>query len=91
MKVDIVIPTVTGNDTIPQVYLEGMKGYPNPKCRPSVTANLAQFELSLIDFYECGITLLHNQITVTKNFFFFFTLFIYMIFTYRGKKSIIIK
>lgn len=69
MKVDIVLPEQTDKDSPAQVYLEGMKGYPNPKCRPTITGNLAQFELSLIDFYECGITLLHNKITVKKRRF----------------------
>lgn len=64
MVVDIVLPQVSdSNDTL-QIYLEGMKGYPNPKCLPNVLNNVAQFQLSLEDFYECGVTRVTNKITV---------------------------
>lgn len=60
MKVDIVLPSIPGA----LVYLEGMKGYPNPKCQPESTTELAQFKLSLKDFYDCGVTRVVNKITV---------------------------
>lgn len=62
MKVDIVLPLKSGS----LVYLEGMKGYPNPKCQPDSTETLAQFKLSLKDFYDCGVTRVVNKITVRK-------------------------
>lgn len=61
MKVDIVLPSIPGT----LVYLEGMKGYPNPKCQPESTTELAQFKLSLKDFYDCGVTRAVNKITVS--------------------------
>lgn len=61
MKVDIVLPSIPGS----LVYLEGMKGYPNPKCQPESTAELAQFKLSLKDFYDCGVTRVVNKMTVS--------------------------
>lgn len=64
MKVDIVLPDVQPIETPTQVYLEGMKGYPNSKCEPYVVANVAQFNLPLLDFYECGVTRVINQLTV---------------------------
>lgn len=67
MKVDIVLPSIPGS----LVYLEGMKGYPNPKCQPESTAVLAQFKLSLKDFYDCGVTRVVNKITVSESVHFF--------------------
>lgn len=54
MKVDIALPD--GGVDESNVYLEGMKGFPNPKCRPIITGLIAQFSLPLDDFYECGVT-----------------------------------
>ncbi|KFB43944.1 AGAP005350-PA-like protein [Anopheles sinensis] len=51
------------------VYLEGMKGYPDPKCRPTIEENQALFELSLTNIYECGVTRVVNQITGYKVFY----------------------
>ncbi|XP_037043772.1 uncharacterized protein LOC119079810 [Bradysia coprophila] len=65
MKVDIILPSIPGS----LVYLEGMKGYPNPKCQPESTTELAQFKLSLKDFYECGVTRVVNKITGKKVFY----------------------
>lgn len=64
MVVDIILPQVGDSNDTPQIYLEGMKGYPNPKCLPNITKNVAQFKLSLEDFYECGVTRVTNKITV---------------------------
>ena len=59
MRVAIGVP----NDTT-AIYLEGLKGYNNAKCQPKVEDDLAKFELSLIDFYDCGIMRIVNTITV---------------------------
>lgn len=54
MKVDIVL--LEDNIDPSSVYLEGMKGYPDPKCQPIIADHVASFQLSLLDFYECGVT-----------------------------------
>lgn len=51
---DIVLPD--GGVDASNVYLEGMKGFPNPKCQPTINVPVAQFNLPLIDFFECGVT-----------------------------------
>lgn len=60
MKVLVAVPE---NDT--KVYLEGLNGYLNDKCEPKIDDNLAVFELSLIDFYDCGILRVVNKLTVS--------------------------
>lgn len=60
MKVLVAIPD---NDT--RVYLEGLNGYKNEKCEPKIGDNLAIFELSLINFYDCGIIRVVNKLTVS--------------------------
>lgn len=65
MKVSIALPDTQPNVN-PQVYLEGMKGYPNTKCQPEILGNTAQFRLSLKDFYQCGVTRILNSITVSS-------------------------
>jgi hypothetical protein len=64
MRVEVALPQVA-NGT-PQIYLDGMKGYPNKNCQPVVKdAALAEFQLSLKDIYECGVTRVVNKITVS--------------------------
>jgi hypothetical protein len=61
MKVSVFLPDMSTSS----VYLEGMGGYVNKKCEPKITAdNFAEFELSLLDFYDCGIMRVVNKITV---------------------------
>lgn len=55
----------------PQIYLEGLKGYPDERCQPEINGSLAVFRLSLTDFYECGVTRMVNQLTVNIIFFLF--------------------
>lgn len=54
MKIDIALPD--GGFDAQNVYLEGMKGFPNPKCQPSITGQFAQFNLPLGNFFDCGVT-----------------------------------
>lgn len=68
MRVEIVLPT-NQVQVIPQIYLEKMKGYPNPNCQPIVTDRLAEFRLSLIDVYECGVTRVVNRLTVNNKIY----------------------
>lgn len=58
-----------GNNEKPQIYLEGLKGYPDERCHPEINGSLAVFRLSLTDFYECGVTRMVNQLTVCKLLF----------------------
>lgn len=54
------------NNESPQIYLEGLKGYPDERCHPEINGSLAIFRLSLTDFYECGVTRMVNQLTVCR-------------------------
>ncbi|XP_001845756.2 uncharacterized protein LOC6035607 [Culex quinquefasciatus] len=65
MRVNVALPS---NDTT-AVYLEGMKGYPDPKCKPTIKDTLAEFQLSLVNIYECGVTRVVNKITGKKVFY----------------------
>lgn len=65
MRVNVALPS---NDTA-AVYLEGMKGYPDPKCKPTIKDTLAEFQLSLVNIYECGVTRVVNKITGKKVFY----------------------
>uniref|UniRef100_A0A182R2L2 ZP domain-containing protein n=1 Tax=Anopheles funestus TaxID=62324 RepID=A0A182R2L2_ANOFN len=67
MRVDVALPA--NNFSGDSVYLDGMKGYPDPKCKPTIRENLAVFELSLTNIYDCGVTRVINQITGKKVFY----------------------
>uniref|UniRef100_A0A182JZP0 ZP domain-containing protein n=1 Tax=Anopheles christyi TaxID=43041 RepID=A0A182JZP0_9DIPT len=67
MRVDVALPAE--NFSSDAVYLDGMKGYPDPKCKPTIRENLAVFELSLTNIYDCGVTRVINQITGKKVFY----------------------
>lgn len=70
MRVEIGIPdNINDNKTQPQIYLEGLKGYPDVRCRPSINGSLAEFRLSLKDFYECGVTRMLNKLTGKKVYY----------------------
>lgn len=60
MKVLVALP-----DSDTRVSLEGLNGYKNEKCEPKIEDNLAVFELSLINFYDCGIIRVVNKLTVS--------------------------
>lgn len=66
MRVHVALPS---NDSSTSVYLEGMKGYPDPKCKPTIKDTLAEFQLSLMNIYECGVTRIVNKITGKKVFY----------------------
>lgn len=70
MRVEIGFPdSIYDNKTQPQIYLEGLKGYPDVRCRPSINGSLAEFRLSLKDFYECGVTRMLNKLTGKKVYY----------------------
>lgn len=62
MKVEIILPDEKIDPS--HVYLEGMKGYPNQRCQPTITDQVAQFQLPLRDFYECGVTRIVYKLNV---------------------------
>lgn len=66
MQVDITLPD---KSLAPQLYLDGMKGYPDPRCQPTITHGLAHFKLSLKDIYDCGVTRVVNKITGKRVFY----------------------
>lgn len=66
MHVEIILPL---NNGAYQVYLQGMKDYPNPICQAQIKSSLAEFKLSLLDIYECGVTRVVNKITGKKVFY----------------------
>ncbi|GAB0090309.1 uncharacterized protein DMENIID0001_050280 [Sergentomyia squamirostris] len=68
MRVEISLPS-TEQMQNPQIYLDGMKGYPDPRCQPQIAGSLAEFHLSLTDIYECGVTRIVNKITGKKVFY----------------------
>lgn len=47
------------------IYLQGLKAYPDPACRPQVDANGSQavLELNLRDVYQCATTRVTNKLT----------------------------
>ncbi|XP_055309994.1 uncharacterized protein LOC129573502 isoform X2 [Sitodiplosis mosellana] len=67
MKVDIVLSEENINPS--DVYLEGLKGYPNPRCQPTIKDGVAQFQLPLRDFYECGVTRVVYKLNGKKVFY----------------------
>ncbi|EDW02674.1 uncharacterized protein LOC6559331 [Drosophila grimshawi] len=74
MRVDIGLPVEASGDAVtagdrPQIYLEGLKGYPDVRCQPEINGALAVFRLSLSDFYECGVTRMVNQLTGKKVYY----------------------
>ena len=40
--------------------------FSDPACHPEIEHNQATFKLSLTDVFQCGVTRVHNYITVTK-------------------------
>ncbi|XP_058457471.1 uncharacterized protein LOC131434605 isoform X2 [Malaya genurostris] len=66
MRVHVALPA---NDSSTSIYLDGMKGYPEPKCKPSIKDTLAEFRLSLTNVYECGVTRVVNKLTGKKVFY----------------------
>lgn len=67
MEVDITLPN--GQASVPHLYLEGMKGYPDERCHPVIADGLAKFKLSLKDIYDCGVTRVVNKITGRRVFY----------------------
>lgn len=60
MRVELPVTASTRN-----VYLQGLRDYPNPACKPQTdpSGSLSIFQLDLTDVYQCAITRVVNQIT----------------------------
>lgn len=67
MEVDISLPH--RQSSLPHLYLDGMKGYPDERCHATITDGLAKFKLSLKDIYDCGVTRVVNKITGKRVFY----------------------
>lgn len=50
------------------VYIQGLREYPDPACRPhtDATGKLAVLELDLNDVYRCAVTRVVNKQTVSR-------------------------
>ncbi|KAF2881947.1 hypothetical protein ILUMI_24229 [Ignelater luminosus] len=60
MRVEVPITSSTKN-----VYLQGLKDYPDPACKPHTdpSGSWSIFQLNLTDVYQCAITRVLNQRT----------------------------
>merc|ERR1712001_128632 len=58
IRVDIV-----KQEDITDIYLQHLKNYPDPTCKPEIVDRRVTFNLSLSDFYNCMITKVVNQHT----------------------------
>lgn len=58
IRVDIV-----KQEDITDIYLQHLKNYPDPTCKPEIVDRRVTFNLSLSDFYNCMITRVVNKHT----------------------------
>lgn len=58
IRVDIV-----KQEDITDIYLQHLKKYPDPTCKPEIVDRRVTFNLSLSDFYKCMITKVVNKNT----------------------------
>jgi len=58
IRVDIV-----KQEDITDIYLQHLKNYPDPTCKPEIVDRRVTFNLSLSDFYKCMITKVVNKNT----------------------------
>jgi len=58
IRVDIV-----KQEDITDIYLQHLKNYPDPTCKPEIVDRRVTFNLSLSDFYNCMITKVVNKHT----------------------------
>nr|CAI5843389.1 unnamed protein product [Callosobruchus analis] len=61
MRIEVPISQATK-----KIYIEGLRDYPEPACRPHTdpTGKLAVLELDLRDVYKCAVTRVVNKQTV---------------------------
>jgi len=58
LRVDIV-----KQEDISDIYLQHLKEYPDPSCKPEIVDSRATFNLSLDEFYKCMLTKVVNSAT----------------------------
>lgn len=68
---DLMRVEVPVSAAISKVYLQGLRDYPDPACRPRLNpeGSLAILELSLKDVYQCATTRVTNKLTGTKVYY----------------------
>jgi len=58
LRVDVV-----KHEDVSSIYLQHLKEYPDPKCKPEIVGQRATFELSLSNIYQCMLTKVLNRET----------------------------
>lgn len=66
MRVEIPLTPTTNS-----IYIQGLKDYPDPACRPhtDATGNMAVFELDLDNVFRCAVTRVVNKQTGKKIYY----------------------
>jgi len=58
LRVDVV-----KHEDVSDIYLQHLKEYPDPKCKPEIVGQRATFQLSLSNIYQCMLTKVLNRET----------------------------
>ncbi|BES97934.1 Zona pellucida-like domain [Nesidiocoris tenuis] len=66
---DSMVAELRRTDDVSAIYLEGLKYFPDPACKPVLVEHQAIFKLSLTDIFQCGVTRITNQATDFKTFY----------------------
>jgi len=64
LKVDLVV-----HEDVTDMYLQHLKDYPDPACKPEIEGSRATFHLSLDNIYQCMVTKVVNKNTGRKVFY----------------------
>jgi len=64
LRVDVV-----KHEDVTGIYLQHLKDYPDPLCKPEVVGNRATFTLSLENIYQCMVTRVMDRTTGRKVFY----------------------
>jgi len=56
-------------DEVKSIYLQHLKDYPDPACKPTVEGRTVRFELKFKDIYQCALTRVVNKKTENKVFY----------------------
>uniref|UniRef100_A0A0A9X8F6 Phthiotriol/phenolphthiotriol dimycocerosates methyltransferase n=1 Tax=Lygus hesperus TaxID=30085 RepID=A0A0A9X8F6_LYGHE len=66
---DSMVAELRRTDDVSAIYLEGLKYFPDPSCKPVLVEHKAVFKLSLEDVFRCGVTRIVNKATDVKTFY----------------------
>jgi len=58
LRVDVV-----KHEDVENIYLQHLRDYPDPACKPEIVGNRATFNLDLDDIYQCMVTKVTNKNT----------------------------